>query len=326
MKNKEYNFLISFIYGLYFVLIGHYVMTEDKEVFLSYFSEWGIYTFLSLLSIHSLFLINHPRVKEKLNIVKERKFAYLIFSFLLAHLINLYHPLLKISDYFANLLIWNQSFIIFIIGAMMFAWGAYLLKKGGDQKVLITVCMVLFIHGFYNALFLVSIKKQFSSYEVVYESVVKNNIDFKNCAKEVTCVKLNDKERKEFLLSGAQSIPDKQLKKVIFIYMNNLANQIEKDKNDITVYSYLNSPIDFIQLYQPIAVYSKKNGYLIVDYLTPNKISSDHIKTYKRLLGTATIMWLSLLLLLNFFHAIFLKYRLKKLANKPVSVEENEND
>ncbi len=186
--------------------------------------------------------------------------------------------------------------------------------------------MVLFIHGFYNALFLVSIKKQFSSYEVVYESVVKNNIDFKNCAKEVTCVKLNDKERKEFLLSGAQSIPDEQLKKVIFIYMNNLANKIEKDKNDITIYSYLNSPIDFIQLYQPIAVYSKKNGYLIVDYLTPNKISGDHIKTYKRLLGTATIMWLSLLLLLNFFHAIFLKYRLKKLANKPVSVEENEND
>lgn len=326
MKNKEYNFLITFIYGLYFVLMGHYIMTEEKDVFLSYFSEWGIYTFFSLLCIHSLFLIKIPKIKEKLDIMKEKKFAYLMASFLIAHLITLYHPLLIIADYFANLLIWNQSLILFLIGVLLFFWGAYLLKKGGDQKVLITVCMVLFIHGFYNTLFLVSIKKQFSSYENVYESVVRNDIDFINCNKQVTCVKFNEKDKTTALANGSEFIKEPQLKKVVSIYMNNLSNHIDKNKEDITVYSYLYSPIDFIQLYQPMAVYSKKNGYLIIDYLTANKITTDHINTYKRLLGTATIMWLSLLLFLNFFHAIFLKYRLKKLANKPLKVEENNEE
>lgn len=321
MKNKEYNFLICFIYGLYFVLIGHYVMTETSSVFLSYFSEWGIYVFLSLLIIHSLFAID--KLKPKIQFIKEKKFAYTIGSFFVAHLVSLFHPLLKISDFFANLLLWNQSFILFIIGTAMFLWGAYLLKRGGDQKFLITICMVLFIHGFYNCLFLTSIKKQFSSYETVYASVVKNNLEFKECAKEVSCAKIKDSDRENFL-KQAGNYGDDNAKRMLSIYMKNLSKHIDENKEDITIYSYLYTPIDFIQQYQPMAVYSKKHGYLIIDYIKPTKITTDHINTYKRLLGTATIMWLSLLLALNLFHDIFLKYRLRKLANTPIKKEDNQ--
>ena len=100
-------------------------------------------------------------------------------------------------------------------------------------------------------------------------------------------------------------------------------NVKDENKDDITSYSYLNSPIGFIQNYQVISVYSKKNGYLIIDYQKPNKISKDHINTYKRLLGTATIMWLGLLLFLNLFHDIFLKYRLK---NQKQNEDRNSNE
>lgn len=312
MKNKEYNFLICFIYGLYFIIIGHYVMTEENSVFLSYFSEWGMYTLICLLIIHFLFSIN--KLKPKLQCIREKKFAYTIISFLMAHIINLFHPLVKLSHFFAEILLWNQSLILFIVGSFMFMVGIYLLKKGGDKKFLITICMILFIHGFYHCLFLASMKKQFGSYETVYQSVVKNNIEFKQCEKEVSCIKIKETERKEFLKQAGMFYGDDKTKRVISTYMKNLSNRIDNDKEDITVYSYLYTPIDFVQLYQPIAVYSKKNGYLIIDYIRPNKITNNHINTYKRLLGTATIMWLSLLLLLNLFHDVFLKYRLKKIS------------
>lgn len=323
MKNKEYNFLICFIYGVYFLLIGHYVMTEDKSTFLSYFSEWGIYTFLCLLIIHSLFAVD--KLKSRLQFIKEKKFAYTIVSFFIAHLISLFHPLLNISDFFANLLLWNQSLILFIIGFFMFLWAVYLLKKGGDQKFLITISMVLFIHAFYNCLFLASIKQQFSSYEDVYASVVRNNLDFKECEKEVSCAKITEANRKEFL-KQAGNYGDAKLRRVLSVYMNNLSKHIDENKNDVTIYSYLNTPIDFVQDYQAIAVYSKKNGYLIIDFKKPKEITTAHINTYRRLLGTATLMWLSLLLLLNLFHDIFLKYRLRKLANQPIRNEVKENE
>lgn len=323
MKNKEYNFLITFIYGLYFVLIGHYVMTEDKSIFLSYYSEWGIYTFFSLLTIHSILQIPQLKNKPMFQMIKQKRFAYIMVSFLMAHFIDLFHPLLKIANYLSELLFWDQTLIMFIIGILMFLWGAFLLKKGADQKILITVCMLLFIHGFYNCLFLVSLKKQFSSYENVYESVVKNNINFESCAKEVSCIKIPEKDRKEIFQSIGQSESNQYLKSLISIYMKNLSHHIDNNKADITVYSYLYSPIDFTQGYQPMGVYSKKNGYLIIDYRMANKITNDHINTYKRLLGTATIMWLSLLLFLNFFHDVFLKYRLRSLAKKQIEIEKS---
>ena len=104
MKAKEYNFLIFSLYGFYSVMIGHYVLTENQSTFLSYFSEWGIYTLLIFLGLHSIFLIKNEKLAEKINKVKSKKFGYTIITFLVSHLITFFHPLLKISDLLANIL------------------------------------------------------------------------------------------------------------------------------------------------------------------------------------------------------------------------------
>lgn len=341
MNNKQYNFTIGSIYVLYFAFIVHYWQDISYDKFIAYFSEFGFY-FCTLIigmswckkwvqngSLKLPILQNFSN--QSINNGLRKKDGLLIMACLLtSHLITLFHPLLILTTDLSFIFHFHENMFIFLIGLLVWLSGLWLIKKGGDKKILITACMILFIHGFYHLLFWSSIEQQMKSFEDTYIAAVEDNITIKECKEFILCAKMNETQIENFTQHSTDNMSEGHPKVLVKNFMTAFEEKVKNSKSDVVTLTYGDNFSAFInKSYPVIAVYDKKTQLLYLDYHSGEPIAQNHEKIYAKLTGFATAVWISLLTLMIFWHNVFIIIRKKQIKkseiNSPVNSINNQS-
>lgn len=323
MEQKNYNFYIAFFFFVYFSFLGHYVLTFEKDTIISYFSEFGFYFYTLLISFYGLLYCYKKIYKNNnrfYNFIINKPSLLIIISLLISHFINIFQPLMKIISYISFKVGYHENFIMFLIGILFFILGAYLIKNNMNKMVLITACMILFIHGFYMCLFWHSTNEQYKAYERLYSVVANNGIMLKECNKDINCLNISKNNFINTVNTFSETLDDYKAKTLVKNYSQGLIEEFQKNEKlnqPLTIYSYGDGIKNFInKSYGAIGIYNSNTGIFILDYKNGFNINHEHEKTYKKLTGIATILWTSLLLILIFFHNTFIHFRRKQILRK----------
>lgn len=335
MNNKQYNFIIASIYILYFAFIIHYWQDIPYEKFISYFSEFGFYfctLMIGLSWVKKVFKDKSIKLpiyqnsssqesnNNNSNGLRKKDGLFIMVCLLTSHLITLFHPLLILTADLSFVFHLHENIFIFLIGLFVWLSGIWLIKKGGDKKVLITACMILFIHGFYHLLFWSSIEQQMKAFEDTYVTAVENNIMIKECKEFILCAKMNEEQIENFTQHSTDNMPEGSTKILVSNFMSAFGEKIKNSKNALITLTYGDNFTAFInKTYPVIAVYDKHTQLLYLDYHSGEPIAQNHEKIYAKLTGFATAVWISLLILMIFWHNVFVVMRKKQVKQNELN-------
>lgn len=215
----------------------------------------------------------------------------------------------------------HQELLLFIFGFLFFMLG-FLVFKRSNHKVMGVCLMLLFLNGFYHFVIWHSYSQQKNITEDFYAVVVGNNINIKECEKELGCIKFNNQQEQDHYFKNPQSKFSNNINISIKKYLNSFNEEIINNKNDIVTLSYGDSLYTFNNDdYAPIGVYSHKNRYFIIDFRTTKLLIERSQTLYYHMIGVSTICWLSILFLLLASHAYIPFYAKKKLLKNKTKEE-----
>lgn len=314
MKNKTY--LISSFYILTVMYLVHFMLNMKMLDFLTLYSKIGVYfAYGILLTYGFLYSVKNVDFFKKIDgLVKQNSGIILIVVVLLSHLLALYDPIDKVIRSISSIMNLNTYLISFILGLSIFILGIVLLKKY-DKKMIFIPMGMLFIYGFYYFLTWDSMAQQRNVFVKTYSIALEKNVVLNECDENILCGKIPYKDLRD--LNPKESVNKKEESdKKINRFLDDYMNKIEKSKENIVSFSYLDNLTTFLdEEYKPISVYNKKEEIIMLDYKSFDRIQENGLRFYTRLTGTASFLWIVFLHLLMGFHFI-IKNVIKKRGVK----------
>lgn len=317
------NYIVGFLYLIYFVFFTHFVSSVSWDSVLFFFSKTSLYfSILTVLFYSLMFLINKfiraetiyktPFLKS-LNEARNNLGLTTFIILILSHFLAVSNYLQPISLIIAQKIGYHQNLFLTLLGLIIFSIGIYIFKFS-NKKIMIVALMLLFIHGVYEGILWNSLYQQKNVYENVYNAGVKNNIILHEC-KEIVCVKVTIEDFDELIKAVVKGQPNTYIGGLVESYLIAFKEYIGHSSDNLVTFSYGDGIKGFVSgEYAPIGVYNKESNYLLIDYKKLENIVSNHNMVYKRITGIATIFWLGLLFLMIGWHHWLKMRRLKKVS------------